>query len=385
MNKFRKLLLPAVAFALVAANASVHAAKNSYDVDILVSDGFMATPNTDPHLVNGWGVAFNPTGFVWVADNGAGVSTLYDGHGVPSPLVPQPLVVTIPAATAGDTGTPTGIVFNSTNVGGTGDFAVTGKPSFFIFATEDGLIAAWAPGVAPTNAIRMYPAAADAPTAVYKGIALANDGTANHLYATDFLGGKIDVFDTSFAKVTLSGSFTDPKLPKGYSPFNVQNIGGNLIVTFGKRDEEEEDEEAKGKGFGVVDEFSPTGHLIRRIAQHGKLNAPWGVALAPASFGKFGGDLLIGNFGDGTINAYDAKSGKFKGQLKSAKNKVLHIDGLWGMAFGNGVNDQSPDKLYFAAGPVGESHGMYGSIAPAPRHHGHDADGDEDEDEDSED
>ena len=369
MRPFHRVI---VAGALCAAAVIAQAGPNRYQAQTLVSDVPGVAPNTDPHLVNGWGVAFNPKGFVWVADNGTGLATLYDGHGVP-----QSLVVTIPATPSSDHGSPTGIVFN-----GSTDFAVTsgGKsgPAAFLFATEDGLIAGWAPSVAPTDAIQAYPpSGAPAPTAVYKGLALANTGSANFLYATDFVGGKIDVFDATFTKVTMPGGFVDPHLPKDFSPFNIQNIGGHLFVTYAKHEAGENDETA-GPGLGAVDEFDATGHLIRRIATHGKLNAPWGLALAPASFGKFAGDLLVGNFGDGTISAYDLGSAKFRGQLKGVDHHVLKIDGLWGMAFGNDLKDQPSGTLFAAAGPDDENHGSYNAITPAPGN-----DGDEDNDDDS--
>jgi uncharacterized protein (TIGR03118 family) len=349
----------ALAFAATMATTA-YAAKNSYDVNIIVSDGYVASTRVDPHLVNGWGVAFNPNGFVWVADNGTGLSTLYDGLGNP-----QSLVVSIPPAEGSGAGKPTGIVFS-----GSGDFVVASAaksgPSRFLFATEDGLIAGWAPTVDATHAIRAYPPAGAPPSdAVYKGLALASTGGANFLYATDFVGGKIDVFDATFMPVTMPGGFTDPKLPKNFAPFNVQAVGDHLIVTYAKREDGETDETA-GPGLGVVDEFDATGHLLRRIAQHGKLNAPWGIAIAPSTFGKFAGDILIGNFGDGAINAYDVRSGNFRGQLKGADHRVLHLEGIWGMAFGNDRNNQPKGTLFFAAGPDDENHGMYGAITPSP-------------------
>jgi len=225
-----------------------------------------------------------------------------------------------------------------------------------------------------THALRAYPPAGTAPTAVYKGLALASLGNANFLYAANFVGGKIEVFDASFHPVPMPG-FEDPHLPKNYSPFNVQNINGNLIVTYAKREDGDTDETA-GQGLGVVNEFDAAGHLLRRIAQHGQLNAPWGVALAPATFGKFAGDLLIGNFGDGTISAYDLRTGNFRGQLKGADHRVLKLDGLWGMAFGNDLNNQPKSTLFFAAGPDDENHGMYGAITPSPGNKDDDDDGD---------
>jgi uncharacterized protein (TIGR03118 family) len=367
MNRFRRVLLTGAALALVAA-VSPSYADNSYDAKVLVVDVPPAPqvnpqPHVDPHLVNPWGIAFNPQGFVWVADNGTGFSTLYDGLGNP-----QSLVVTIPSAEANsDHGVPTGIVFSGNPVTAATDFIVrtaSGR-SLFIFATEDGLIAGWAPSIDGTHALRAYPPAGVTPTAVYKGLALANNGAGNFLYAADFLNGKIDVFNSSFAKTTLSGDFSDPDLQKDFSPFNIQNINGNLFVMYAKR-EEGEDEEIVGPSLGIVNEFDANGHLLRRFVTRGRLNAPWGIALAPATFGAFANNLLIGNFGDGAINAYDAATGEFKGRLRGTDHRELRLDGLWGMAFGNNLNNQPAGTLFFAAGPDDETHGVYGSITPTP-------------------
>ena len=373
MTRHQRALVVGAGLAFATLCNAVSAEQNRYQAQVLVSDGFVArAPHTDPHLVNGWGVAFNPAGFVWVADNGTGLSTLYDGLGAP-----QSLVVAIPAAPGStEHGKPTGIVFS-----GSADFVVSSGassgPSRFIFATEDGLLAGWAPNVDFTHALQAYPKSGGTSTAVYKGLALAANSTGNHLYATDFVRGTVDVFDATFAKVSLAGAFADPKLPKGLSPFNIQNINGHLFVTYAKREPGEDDETA-GRGLGAVNEFDADGRLIRRVATGGKLNGPWGVALAPASFGKFSGDLLVGNFGDGTINAYDLASGHFRGQLKGPSGKVLRLDGLWGMQFGNGLNNQPTTTLFFAAGPDDEDHGVYGSIVAAPKHgHGDDDQGDD--------
>ena len=359
-----------LAAALCAFTAAAHAEANRYQLEPLVADVPGAAPHADPNLVNGWGVAFNPNGFVWVADNGTGLSTLYDGLGNP-----QSLVVTIPPAPgSADHGKPTGIVFS-----GSSDFVVTSGsksgPSRFLFATEDGLIAGWSPAVVTTQAIQAYP-----PAGALHRRPCTRDSRSRTREAPisstrpTFVGGKIDVFDATFTKVTMPGGFVDPKLPKGFAPFNIQNVNGSLIVTYARREEGEDDETA-GPGLGVVDQFDATGKLLRRIATRGRLNAPWGVALAPASFGRFGGDLLIGNFGDGTINAYDASSGRFHGQLKGTDHRALKVDGLWGMAFGNGLANQPAGTLFVAAGPDDESHGSYSAITPAPP-----AEDDEDED-----
>ncbi|TMH67514.1 MAG: TIGR03118 family protein [Betaproteobacteria bacterium] len=370
MSRIRSLLLAGTAFAVAAAATSpTLAQQNRYEAKVLVSDGFVPNTPVDPHLVNGWGVALSATSPMWVSDNGTGLSTIYtvnsSGVGVPGGLV-----VTIPPAPGNTQGKPTGIVFNTTSVTATPDFLIppSGALSRFIFATEDGLIAAWSGG---TTAVQVYPPNGGTPVVgtVYKGLALAHNGTANFLYAADFVGGKIDVFDKNFAPVTSPGGFVDPDLQKNFSPFNVQNIKGNLFVTYAKLGEDAPDETA-GPSLGIVNEFNADGVLLRRFATRGRLNAPWGVALAPASFGKFGGALLIGNFGDGTINAFDLQTAEFLGQLKGLNNRSLKLDGLWGMAFGNDHNNLSSGTLYFAAGPNDEDNGVFGSVTPAPNEKG---------------
>ncbi|MFP3554389.1 TIGR03118 family protein [Paraburkholderia sp. SIMBA_049] len=327
-------------------------AVSSFTAAALVSDGAVSAPHTDPNLKNAWGVAFNPKGFVWVADNATNLATLYDGNGVP-----QSLVVTIPAGTNGDAA-PTGIVFN-----GTPSFTVTqnGKSGVaaFIFAGEGGTITAWAPAVGPTNAFTMYDDAAGG--AVYKGLALAANNGSNFLYATDFHNNKIDVFDTNFAKVTMPGGFKDSAIPAGFAPFGIQLIGSNLFVTYAMQDAAKHDDVA-GAGQGMVDVFDTAGNLKQHFATGAPLNAPWGIAQAPSNFGTFSGAILIGNFGDGTINAFDSSSGKSMGPLKSSNGSTIVEPGLWGIAFGNNLSNQPSNTLFFAAGPNDEADGVYGRI-----------------------
>jgi uncharacterized protein (TIGR03118 family) len=326
-----------------------------YQQHNLVSDGFVTADHNDPNLVNAWGVAFNPFGFVWVADNGTGVSTLYDGDGNP-----QSLVVQIPTPDAASGGNPTGIVFN-----GSGGFTVTvgsaTGPSRFIFATEDGIIAAWAPAVDGTLAIKVVDNSATS-GAIYKGIALSAGGSGQLLYATDFHNARVDVFDATFQPATLApGAFADSAIPAGFAPFGIQAINGNVYVTYAKQDADQEDD-VSGAGLGYVDVFDPNGVLLHRVASRGALNAPWGIALAPAGFGNLSNALLIGNFGDGTINAFDPVLGRPLGALRGADHKPIRIEGLWGIAFGNGLAHQPVNTLFFAAGPDDEAHGLYGRI-----------------------
>jgi len=337
-----------------------------YSVHNLVSDGGVPADHKDADLVNAWGIAFNPTAVVWVANNGTGVSTLYNGAGEK-----QMLVVTVPPPDNGaPPSAPTGIVFS-----GGADFVVRqgtlSGPSRFIFATEDGSISGWAPNVDGTHAILAVPHSTNG--AVYKGLTLAGDGTGHFLYAADFHNNRIDVFDATFHPMSVAGRFEDPRLPAGYAPFNVQNILGNLYVMYAKQDADKHDEVA-GVGRGFVNVFDADGRLIRRLASRGTLNAPWGVALAPADFGRFSNMLLVGNFGDGRINAFDLSSGQFEGQMRTADHRALSVDGLWGLAFGNGVSGQPTNSLFFTAGPDGEKHGLYGRINALSGHDGHDRD-----------
>jgi uncharacterized protein (TIGR03118 family) len=260
-------------------------------------------------------------------------------------------------------GAPTGIVFNSSNDFAVGNGTISG-PSRFIFATEDGGIAGWAPNVDGTHALPAPVTNDDG--AIYKGLALAANGKGNFLYATDFHNARIDVFDKAFARVATAGGFTDPSIPKGFAPFGIQNINGNLYVTYAKQDKEAEDD-VTGPGLGFVNVFDADGHLLRHVARRGALNAPWGLALAPADFGKFSNRLLVGNFGDGTIAAYDVHSGEFVGLLRRSNGTLLRIEGLWGIQFGNGILNQPTNVLFFAAGPVDESHGLYGRIEAVSR------------------
>jgi uncharacterized protein (TIGR03118 family) len=339
----------AVVVAALAGAAPVQAASNNaYMVTPLVSNQPGVAAAQDPNLVNAWGLTASPTGSPWwVADNGTSLSTLYTGTG--SILS---LVVNVGLDNPPDSA-PTGAVFN-----GGPDFELApGKPARFIFDAEDGVIYGWNPSVNPTVAVPAVDLPGDQ---IYKGLAIAND----MLYATDFHNGVVDVFDGSW---NLVNQFTDPFLPRGYAPFGIQAINGQIFVTFAKQDADREDEEA-GQGLGFVDAFDTSGNLVSRVAMHGQLNAPWGLALAPDDhdFGRFSGDLLVGNFGDGNINAFHQwPTGLYTpaGQLRdSSTGKPVEIDGLWALEFGNGGNAGPTHTLFFTAGPNGESDGLFGSI-----------------------
>jgi len=335
-----------------SSSASPPIQSSSFTATALVSDGAVSAAHTDVNLKNPWGVAFNPKGFAWVADNGTNVATLYDGNGVP-----QSLIVTIPAGKNGSA-SPTGIVFN-----GTQSFTVTenGKSgtAAFIFAGEGGTITAWAPAVAPTSAFVMYDDGTGG--AVYKGLALAAMNNSSFLYATDFHNNKIDVFNTAFTKVAMPGAFSDPAIPAGFAPFGIQAIGANLFVTYAMQDAAKHDDVA-GTGLGMVDMYDTAGNLKQRFATGSPLNAPWGVAQAPGNFGSMSGAILIGNFGDGTINAFNASSGQSMGPLNGSNGSPLVEHGVWGIAFGNDLSNQPSNTLFFAAGPNDEADGVYGRI-----------------------
>jgi uncharacterized protein (TIGR03118 family) len=344
----------ALAVTIVAASAlagvTAAAENNAYVVHNLVSDVPGVADHVDANLVNAWGLTSLAASPWWVADNGANDTTLYraDGSAVS-------LVVQVPNA-------PTGAVSNA----GTRFVVSSGSssgPAAFIFATETGKILGWNPAVPPPPPSHQAQVAVDHSRvgAVYKGLAIAGD----LLYATDFHNGRVDVFDGSWTQVSIPGAFVDPKLPDGFAPFGIQNIGGAIFVTYAKQDAAAHDDVA-GQGLGFVDMFDTSGAFLGRVAQRGQLNSPWGLAMAPANFGRFGGDLLVGNFGDGQINAYALQpNGNFehRGELRGTDGKVLAIDGLWSLQFGKGAAANGPlDTLFFTAGPNGEADGLFGTI-----------------------
>jgi uncharacterized protein (TIGR03118 family) len=338
----------------------------------LVSDIQGMAANTDTFLLNPWGLAYGPTSPFWVSDNGAGVSTLYTGQGTKIPLTNNPSQgVDIPSPDGSNPtgGTPTGVVFN----GGSG-FMVSENgnsgPARFIFATEDGTIAGWAPSVDFNNAII---AINKSPGAVYKGLTIASDSAGDPLiYATNFRAGTVDVFGSDFHPVTLPGGFKDPSIPAGYAPFGIQELGGNIYVTYAVQDSFKHDDVA-GQGHGIVDVFNTDGVLEARVAQHGQLDSPWGLAIAPSNFGQFSNDLLVGNFGNGHINAFDLRTLTFRGELRDPQGNPIVIDGLWGLKFGNGAAAGPTNTLFFSAGINDEADGLFGSLQAVPVSMGSDA------------
>jgi uncharacterized protein (TIGR03118 family) len=368
---------PSVRLALLAGCVLIGAQAQAqhYKQTNLVSNDPALAPVTDANLKNPWGLSRSSGSPWWVANNGTGTSTLYNG----TTGVASALVVTIPPASGTDPGVPTGTLYNGIAT----DFLLTPptNPARFLFVTEDGTISGWNPAVDATHAVVKV----TTPGAVYKGAALAYRRGARFLYVTNFAKRRIEVFDSSFNRVHLGDDdhhggdhhdgyddhdrdhhdgdrFEDERIPRDYSPFNVQNIGGDLYVTFAKRDPATNDDVA-GPGFGYVDVFSPSGRLLRRF-QHGPwLNGPWGVALAPGDFGVFSHNLLVGQFGSGEIAAYDAVTGAFLGKVQDASDKPIAIDGLWALSFGSGANAGGPlNSLFFTAGIENEGGGLFGAI-----------------------
>ena len=325
----------------------------------LVSDIDGVARFTDPNLVNPWGLGFSFTSPFWVANNGTGVATLYNGQGKAFPTA-TPLVVNIPGPTSSSKGgTPTGLVFNtSTN---TSDFVLPGGgtsgAAVFLFATEDGTILGWNPTVSPTSAVIAVNNSGAG--AVYKGLAISTTSAGSFLYATNFRAGVVEMYDSTFKLVK---TFTDPNVDPNFAPFGIQNINGTLFVTFALQKLPDKHDDQAGPGNGFVDMFATDGTLKGRFASHGTLNSPWGLAQAPGNFGLFSGDILVGNFGDGRVNAFDT-SGNFIDQLFDPQGNPLTINRLWSLQFGTGAANNAPtDRLFFTAGIADESHGLFGFI-----------------------
>ena len=311
-----------------------------------------SVPNLDPNLVNAWGLTRGSGTFWWVSDNGTGLSSLLDGMGVS-----QSLVVTIPAPKGKDgPSAPTGTVFNFTN----GFNLEPNAKAIFIFVTEDGTISGWNPTVNLTNAVRRVNRPNDA---IYKGVAVAQTGRTARLYASNFKSGRVDVFDGGWHLISLGpNAFVDPMLPPDYAPFGMQNVGGNIVVTFAHRPPGSKDED-HGPGLGYVTIFDTNGNVIQRLAHGNYFNAPWGITMAPADFGVFNHRLIIGNFGNGGIHAFDPITGKLVGTLFDANGDELLIDGLWALGFGGGTANSGPaNAMFFTAGPDEEGHGLFGML-----------------------
>jgi len=352
---------------LGAAPAGASAHIGSYRQINLVSDQPGKAHLLDPDLVNAWGLAASPGtnaspgSPLWVADNGSDKATLYQGASATS-VSKVGLVVSVTGAA------PTGQVFNSDSSAFiVKDDQGNSGSSLFLFDTENGTIDGWSPGVNPngTGPSMVTEVARDnGANAVYKGLAVATVKGKSFLYATNFRSGRVEAYDSTFTPVEMPGGlFVDPGLPAGYGPFGIAEIKGKLYVSFAQQDATLHDDVA-GPGHGFVDVFTNTGKFVRRLVTRGALNSPWGLALAPASFGRFGGDLLVGNFGNGLINVYNPTNGASLGRLRQPNGLPINIDGLWGLKFGNG-NAAKTGELIFSAGPDGESHGLLGKIVVA--------------------
>jgi uncharacterized protein (TIGR03118 family) len=323
--------------------ASAQTSGNSYQQTNLVSDQPGHAAITDPNLVNAWGMSHGPNTPLWVSDNGADVSTLYrTDMGAPVTIVP--LVVGIPG------GAPTGQVFNDTT-----GFVVpgTGKPAAFIFAGENGDLSAWNGG---TEAVHVGGVAGG----VFKGLALVHSPFGPFLLVANFHDNRIEIFDSKFRHIRLDFLFRDPFIPKGFAPFNVAEIGNRVFVSYAKQDADRHDDVA-GPGNGFIDVFTNFGLLVKRFASRGVLNSPWGMTIAPANFGAFSNDLLVGNFGNGRIHAFDPRTGRLLGTLRDARGHVIVIDGLWGLIVGDPAAGGT-DAVWFSAGPDEEAHGLLGTL-----------------------
>ncbi len=321
---------------------------------------------TDSHLVNAWGLAFNPTADAWVSNQGTSTSTIYDGNGNPvAPFAGGPTSISIPPGSSG-TAEPTGIVFNATTQFVIGSGGSSG-PATFLFATLGGTIEGWAQGVNPSSAVIAYDGGAN--SSMYTGLTTAQDSSGNNfLYAADFKNATVDVFNSSFALTQVGGAFFDSAIPQGYAPYGIQNIpasngSAQIYVTYAQPANTSQ-HVTMGAGLGYVAAFDADGTLIKTLVSQGALNAPWGVALAPGNFGPMSGALLIGNFGDGAINAYNPTTGASMGPLMLTSTQQLFISGLWALQFGNGLsaNSQPSNTLFFTAGPNSEAAGQYGRI-----------------------
>jgi uncharacterized protein (TIGR03118 family) len=316
----------------------------------LVSDDPIGHPArlTDSNLVNAWGVSYSPSSPFWVSNNGTGTATLYNVNPVTDLPTKLGLTVNIPG-----NGTVTGQAFNA--AAGTGAF----NGDNFLFVSEDGTISGWRGALGTTAEVLQL----GDPSNVYKGTTLVTTGGNSYLLAANFLTGNIDVLKGNGGAPSLGGNFVDPTIPSGFAPFNIQNIGGKIYVTYAKQAPGGHDD-MPGVGNGFVSTFDLNGNFLGRVASMGTLNSPWGLAFAPSTFGVFAGDLLVGNFGDGRINAFDPTTNAFLGQLQQFPGTPLSIDGLWTLTVGNNGGAGSSSKLYFSAGPSDESHGLFGILQP---------------------
>jgi uncharacterized protein (TIGR03118 family) len=343
-----RAVAPLIASSLLSLSSAVFAAP--FEATVLVTDNQAANPGqqTDPNLKNGWGLSFTSTGPFWTSANGTGTSTIYTVNPTTQVTTVSKVVISIPGA-----GSVTGQVSNANSGSFNGDR--------FLFVSEDGTVSGWRTTLGTTAEVLQSASASN----VYKGAAISSINSTSYLYAANFRSGAIDVLNGSASAAALTGSFTDPNLAAGYAPFNVQNLGGKIYVAYAQQDSTRTNELA-GAGLGVVDAFDLQGNFLSRVASGGTLDAPWGLALAPSSFGALAGSLLVGNFGDGRISAFDLASNSYLGQVQGADGSPLVIDGLWALTPGNGGSAGSSALLYYTAGPNAEAHGVLGVLTPVP-------------------
>lgn len=348
---------------ILTASACMSQAANQYLQHNLVADQAGLADYTDPNLVNPWGICTSATSPFWVSDGGTGLSTLYNSYGVPNANVKPAIPIT--AMPGSKNGTPTGCVNNSTSTAFFVPNLTTGRTANFLFVTEEGSISGWSSGVDITRSQVMVDKSTSG--AVYKGLAIATPSatTGPRIYATNFKGGTVEVYDQTWQPVSLPGGFMDTSIPTGFAPFGIQAIAGKIYVTYAKQDAMKGND-VSGPGNGYVDVYDLNGMLLNRLVAGGNLNSPWGLAIAPAGFGDYAGNLLVGNFGDGTINVYNATTGALVTALQDVKGNTIRISGLWGLIPGNGGNGGDVNAIYFTAGTANETHGLFGSLQAAP-------------------
>lgn len=354
MRQIRSYLPSLAAIAgIVVSLLAIPAGAVTFTPSNLVTDDQLAhaAQITDTGLKNAWGMSYPPSGPFWVSSTDGGTVRLYGVNPATQMTTQRPLTVSIPGE-----GSVTGQVFNSTSSFG---------GNRFLFVSEDGTVSGWRPTLGTTGLIPAETLVSASPNNSYKGAAIGSTGGHEYLYAANFKAGTVDVHKGDAGAPSLSGSFIDPGLPSGYAPFNVQNLNGSLYVTYALQNASKDDEVA-GAGLGFVDQYTLNGNFVARVASGGTLNAPWGLAVAPSSFGSAAGDLLVGNFGDGHINIYDPNTHTFLGQVLDANNHPVVIDGLWSISPGNDTMAGSSHLLYFTAGPDDEAHGLFGVLTPVP-------------------
>jgi uncharacterized protein (TIGR03118 family) len=312
---------------------------------------------TDPNLVNPWGISESATSPFWISDNGTGLATVYSTSATATITIAAVKPTIPPGAASGAGPAPaTGQFSNSTTV-----FLIGATKASFVFCAEDGTISGWNSG---TTAVLKVDNSSKG--AVYKGMALGGTAAAPQIYVANFHAGTVEVYDGNFAPMPLAaGAFTDTKIPSGFAPFNIVNIGGKLYIAYAKQDSDGMDDVA-GPGNGYVDIFDMSGNLTTRLISGGALNSPWGMVIAPPNFGAFANMLLVGNFGNGLINVYDPAAGTPLGALLNPSGSAISIDGLWALQVGNGKSGGDANAVYFTAGPYAEQHGIFGSLQAAP-------------------